>query len=345
MNADESEFRKPDFERYVINFVLKHPAQFRNYFPKIARIEQFHVPSCRQALVEMKEMFKIGNTDDGYINSHLNLIASKHGFSELNSSEDYNYDKFKLFVAQLRLALRLRRLELLLKSASNKSLSLDLVMAYRRRIHDLPLRSYTQIEDAAAKMLPRFFVSSKMFEDKEGNKFYAYRPIFLQGLVTLSDWSAHYLSKHGGYLSLSGLTALSERSAKMLSRHKDTLHLDGLLNLTDSTARALSKHKGYLGLSGLIEMPVPIAAALSMHQGVLDLNGLTTLSDAVANKLSMHRGNLHLSGLASMTEAAASALALLKGELHLNRSILLSAAAVSILSKHGRVFGPHGLVK
>ena len=149
------------------------------------------------------------------------------------------------------------------------------------------MSSFSRIEDTAAKLLPKLFIATKVEED--GKKRAIGKPLFLQGLVSLSDLSAHYLSKHRGYLSLSGLTSLSDRSAKMLSRQRGTLHLDGLLNLTEISASWLSKHKGYLGLSGLTALSEEMASKFSEYQGELNLNGLTELPDSIAKALVMHR--------------------------------------------------------
>ena len=204
---------------------------------------------------------------------------------------------------------------------AERILTLELVHKFQGRIHELKISEFIQIEDAAAKKLQRLLISAKIAED--GRKRWIGKPLFLQSLASLTDLSAVYLSKHGGYLSLRGLKTISDRTAKSLSKHRDTLHLDGVLQLTEISAEWLAKHKGYLGLSGLTKITVPIALKLSKHQGPLNLNGVTELSEPVAKTLAAHRGPLHLYGLTSV--ATAMLLSSLKSDLYLNPDLKLPA--------------------
>ncbi len=143
-----------------------------------------------------------------------------------------------------------------------KKLTLKMLREHEGKVENLILSEFTEIEDAAARDLPRHFQSSVKVTDEGGEERFAPgRPIFLTGLKSLSLAAAIGLSRHEGYLMLSGLTAISDRVAKYLGRHEGALHLEGLTSLSETAAVYLGKHEGYLGLGRLTEISARVAGA------------------------------------------------------------------------------------
>jgi hypothetical protein len=67
----------------------------------------------------------------------------------------------------------------------------------------------------------------------------------LDGLTTLSDIAAKYLSEYGGsIIELHGLTTLSDVAAEYLSKCKCEIYMSGLTSLSDKAAESLS-HQRY----------------------------------------------------------------------------------------------------
>ena len=80
--------------------------------------------------------------------------------------------------------------------------------------------------------------------------------IWLDGLTSISDSAAFYLSKHQGSLKLDGLTSISENAAKHFAMYKGVLSMKGLVSITDEAARYLYNHHGILRLNDTIQAQV-----------------------------------------------------------------------------------------
>ena len=164
-------------------------------------------------------------------------------------------------------------------------------------------------------------------------------PLFLDGLVELSEEAAKALAQHKRLLSLNGLTTLSDEAAKALAEHMGLLCLNGVTTLSDGAATALAQHKGdWLFLNGMTTLSDAAAEALAQNRGdYLSLNGLTTLSDVAAKTLTQYKGqNLYLNGLTTLSDAAAEALAK-RGDrscLYLSGLTTISDATAKALAQH-----------
>jgi len=186
-----------------------------------------------------------------------------------------------------------------------KKLTLKMLREHEGKVENLMLSEFTEIEDAAARDLPRHFHSSVKITDASGEERFAPgRPIFLTGLKALSLAAAIGLSQHEGYLMLNGLITISDRAAKYLGRHEGALHLEGLNSLSETAAEYLGKHEGYLGLGGLTEISTRIAGAFIETKGSLYLAGLTHITDEVAGMLWHHVGTLFLNADVTMSDNA-----------------------------------------
>jgi hypothetical protein len=225
------------------------------------------------------------------------------------------------------------------------------------------LSEYTEIEEAAAKILAKY----------EGS-------LVLDGLSLIPDSVALSLAKHRDDLSLNGLVRLTPESANALAKHRGPLlSLDGLGNLhvraryllrlvdqglPDEEIRrrvygygnqesdewvvdlrkaleALAKHNGTLRLSGveasLLEYADSFAESLAKllreHKGTLLLWGLEHLSVECAQSLAKAKNNIGL-GITTITDPVAEALALHEGNLWLDGLDELSEETANILSRH-----------
>jgi hypothetical protein len=133
-------------------------------------------------------------------------------------------------------------------------------------------------------------------------------PLYLDGVVALSDKAASALAKHENELAL-GLTSISDAAAAALARHRGgALCLVKLATLSERAALALSFVPD-LYLDGLLSLSEPLAEILADHDGRLSLCGLKILSDQAAKKLSQSRAEIMLYGLREVSLFGASCLA------------------------------------
>jgi hypothetical protein len=170
----------------------------------------------------------------------------------------------------------------------------------------LDLSDCSSIEDEAANALCKFP-----------------HALWLDGLKSLSDVAAEYLSKSAGpLLELGGLSRLSDGVAESLSNYRGKLVLDGLEDLTDEAAKCLSKFAGpWLQLGGLRRLSDGVAESLSNYRGELVLDGLEDLTDEAAKCLSKFQCTaLYLDSLLTLPKSAAAILKNYRGELRFVRT-------------------------
>lgn len=178
--------------------------------------------------------------------------------------------------------------------------------------------------------------------------------VSLNGLSSISDEAADYLSKVTGDLSLNGLATISFSVAESLGKFQGlNLWLDGLQDLSPGAAANLSGIEGadlfasrvFLGLflNGLKHLSEETAANLSRINSGLWLNGLEEMSDEVAEHLSQTTEELWLAGIKNLSDNAAASLSKKPQELHLDGLEELSTSAAQSFSAFEGVLYLNGL--
>lgn len=222
---------------------------------------------------------------------------------------------------------------------------------------DCNLSEYTDIEEAAAKILAKY----------EGS-------LVLDGLSLIPDSVALNLAKHNGDLSLNGLVRLTPESASALAKHRGSyLSLDGLgdpcvqaryvISLSEeglpadeirrrafgsSEARgSIDDESGVFVTQAAGEDLQKTLGTLANHQGTLRLSGLGValemddsterfeLSEKLSELLGKHKGSLMLWGLESINPECAQKLARVQGSLGLGIKTISKPIAEALAQHKG----------
>ncbi len=173
------------------------------------------------------------------------------------------------------------------------------------------------------------------------------KQIYTASYSTIDDAAAERLTQHDGPLFLNGLIELSESAAQSLAKHKHMLNLTGLVNLPATVAEKLGQHEGVLVLDGLTELPESVAEKLGQHKGGprhgLYLSGLTAMTDAALENLIKSTGGLTLNGLKKLTDRQAAILSKHDGNLTLDGLSVLTGAQAESLGQHRKQLRLNGL--
>ena len=195
---------------------------------------------------------------------------------------------------------------------TNHILTKEKARAYRPDDMD-QYRDCEEIEDAAAELLSK----------RRGK-------LFLDGLTTLSDTAAAWLSEfEGAYLSLYGLTDLTTKAARSLAKARaneltwgdevpekchEILRTFKRKTLTEELAAEIVCD-GEENLDDFSSIEDGAAQILSEVDWSLYLRGISHLTDTAAKHLSQYAGDeLSLTGLTELSEVAAGHLSRSKAE-------------------------------